>query len=199
MWKWWWAVMTGLQTIWAALSDLAVSPFIKESQSPIRNSLVWCLLLSMFACYPSAIWLWSKQCSRTRNNLKALNICSQQLDIYGYQGQDPRDKHVNIYRVDEWTFIWCNKCFVDWTADDKVKRNSEEISSYSRVFFPAVTIWDARMQEHLFGRKIEKKKKTHTGTRKMCRIHSQKSELEVNPLLWITLPSLEIIATNQLK
>lgn len=52
------------------------------------------------------------------------------------------------------------------------------------------------MQEHLFGRKIEKKKKKHTGTRKMCRIHSQKSELEVNPF---TLNYSPIVGDNSNK
>lgn len=36
---------------------------------------------------------------RAANSWKALNICLQQLDVDGVQGQDPRGKHGNIYRV----------------------------------------------------------------------------------------------------
>lgn len=38
---------------------------------------------------------------RARTSLRALNICLEQLGVHGYQGQNSRDKQVNIYKMGE--------------------------------------------------------------------------------------------------
>lgn len=131
-------VMTGLQTIWGAVGELAVSPFIKEPQSPIRNSLVWCLLLSMFACYPSAIWLWSKTVFQSGHKIvwRLWISAHSNWTSLAIRGSIQEFKQL-IYRVDEWTFIWCSKCFVDsrlkwikWAQREK-RETVNKIGSYS--------------------------------------------------------------------